>query len=45
MFIGGDGLSSIGAYNIKKLSLAKRFQLKNTRILDGDVLEEWNKTN
>ena len=45
IFIGGDGLSSIGEYNIKKLSLAKRFQLQNTRILDGDVLEEWNKIN
>jgi len=42
MFIGGDGLSSIGQYNIKKLSLVKRFKLMKTRMLDEDVLEEWN---
>jgi diaminohydroxyphosphoribosylaminopyrimidine deaminase / 5-amino-6-(5-phosphoribosylamino)uracil reductase len=42
IFIGGDGLSSIGPYKIESLPLAKRFQLLKTRILDGDVLEEWN---
>ena len=45
MFIGGDGLSSIGKYKIKNLSFAKRFKLLKTRTLDGDVLEEWNKIN
>ena len=45
MLIGEDGLSSIGKYKIKKLSMARRFKLLKTRILDGDVLEEWNKLN
>ena len=42
---GFFGLHSFEIDKSKKLSLAKRFQLQNTRILDGDVLEEWNKTN
>ena len=45
MIIGDDGLSSIGKYKIKNLSFARRFQLLKTRILDGDVLEEWNNIN
>ena len=45
MFIGGDGMPSIGKYKIKNLSFAKRFQLLKSRNLDGDVLEEWNKIN
>ena len=42
MFIGGDGISSIASYNLKKLEFTKRFHLFKTRILDGDVLEEWH---
>jgi len=45
IFIGDDGLSSVGKYKLKNLSLAKRFKLKDTRILDGDVLEEWKLIN
>ena len=45
IFIGADGLSSIGIYKFRNLSLAKRFQLIDTRILDGDVLEEWKLIN
>ena len=42
IFIGGDGLSGIASYNIHNLDLAKRYNLLKTRILDGDVLEEWS---
>ena len=45
IFIGEDGLSSIGKYKLKSLSLAKRYKLKRTKMLDGDVLEEWNLIN
>jgi len=41
IFIGGDGLSGIASYNINNLNLVKRYNLLKTRVLDGDVLEEW----
>ena len=45
IFIGGDGLSSVGEFRLEKVSLARRYDLQKTRILDGDILEEWNKIN
>ena len=41
--IGGDGLSSISSYNLRRLNNAKKFKIFSSNIIDGDVLEVWKK--
>jgi len=41
--IGGDGLSSIASYKLKKLNLAKKFNVISSEIIDGNILELWKK--
>ena len=43
VIIGGDGLSSVSSYKLKKLDLAKNFNIVSSEIIDGDILELWKK--
>ena len=43
IIIGGDGLSSIASYGLKDLKLAKNFNIVSSKIIDSDLLEEWQR--
>jgi len=43
IIIGGDGLSSIASYGLKDLKLAKNFNIVSSKIIDNDLLEEWQR--
>ncbi|SDW23942.1 diaminohydroxyphosphoribosylaminopyrimidine deaminase [Ruegeria halocynthiae] len=41
--IGAEGLSAIGALGLDTLDAAPRFDLIETRVIDGDILHRWGR--